>query len=66
MANPENIIDSLREVIGRRIKNNKSIEYAKIETIVHDQGGGMSYCSLCKTDIDLEKLKEYALPKSSM
>jgi hypothetical protein len=62
MANPENIIASFRKFVERKIKHTKPTEYAKLETAIHDQGGGWSYCNSCRTNIDLEKLKMMHCP----
>jgi len=62
MANPENIIASFRKFVERKIKHIKPAEYATLETAIHDQGGGWSYCSSCRTNIDLEKLKAMRCP----
>ena len=34
----------------------KRDEFAKIESIVTDQGNGSSYCSACKASIDIQKI----------
>lgn len=31
-------------------------EYAKLESIVDDQGGGMSYCGSCHTTLEIQSI----------
>jgi hypothetical protein len=44
-------------------------EHATIESIIDDQGGGMSYCSACDTKINLDNILETMIcpnPKCAM
>jgi predicted RNA-binding Zn-ribbon protein involved in translation (DUF1610 family) len=40
----------------------KLSDSAELRTIIDDQGGGMSYCSACDTEIKLSELKGMICP----